>query len=57
MRYDELMAALLDVDYDTEILDEDPVVIRLASGDVAIANVVWDAERKRLTLEAGNAVE
>lgn len=57
MRYDDLYVELEQAFERREVDGSTLCVIRTADGDVEIANVVWDAERQRLTLETGHAVE
>ena len=54
MRFEQLLDAIFAWHDAQDTRINPPVVIRTAAGDLEIANVVWDAERKLLTLEAGD---
>lgn len=60
MRYYEVIDAIHDAATGLGLtmtqLEDIPVVIRTETGDLSIANVVWDAERQRLTVEAGDVI-
>lgn len=53
MRFEQLLDAIFAWHDAQDTRINPPVVIRTAEGDMEIANVVWDAERNILTLEAG----